>query len=98
MVYSLKKGPKEAYHFVVLRNIPSLGHWKESALKVSVIEGSVSPQLPAPALCRHRSEQHHLTSHSHSLLPAAGCSLLWDILCWWWATCIFVLFESLEGL
>lgn len=70
MAYSFKKGSKEAYHSMVLRDISSLGHWKVSALKVPLIEGSVSPQLPASAFGRHSSKQHHPTSHSQ---PSACC-------------------------
>lgn len=66
MAYSLKRGSKQAYHSVVLRDISSLGHWKMSALTVPVIEGSFSPQLPASACDRHSSKQHHLTSYSQS--------------------------------
>lgn len=98
MAYPLKKGSKEAYHFMVLRDVSSLGHRKaESALKVSVIEGSISPQLPASAFDRHSSMQHHLISHSQS---SAWCCILSHVgdPCWCWATYIFLPFESFQGL
>lgn len=63
MAYSLEKESKEANHFVVLRDISSLGHCKMSPLKLSVIEGSISPQLPASVFDRHNSKQHYLTPY-----------------------------------
>lgn len=63
MAYSLEKRSKETYNFVVLRDGSYLGHCKMSALEVSVIEGSINPQLPASAFDRHSSKQHHLTPH-----------------------------------
>lgn len=97
MAYSLKRGSKEAYSSVVLRDVTSQGHWEIPALTVPVNEGSISPQLPASACARHSSKQH-LSHHIASLLPGAGSCLLWETLCCWWATYIFLLFETLQEL